>query len=77
MREVERCGLRIVFIMMVMMSDRNRTICFSKLGDLRACSNRDWLLNNVGNWDRQARVRRRESWIFNSGFVMESLHIQR
>jgi hypothetical protein len=63
--------------MVVVMSDRNRAICFSKLGDWRACSNRDWLLKDVGDGECWARVRRRESWILNSGFVMESLHVQR
>ena len=77
MREVKRCGLSIMFIMMVVVSDGNRVICFSKLGNWRMCSNRDRLLKNVSDWECWARVRRRESWIFNSGFAMESFHIQR
>lgn len=75
MREVEWCGLNIMFIMMIVVSDGNRTICFGKLRDWRACSNGYWLLKNVGNWEDGAGVWRSKSRIFNSGFFMEGLHI--
>jgi len=74
-REAERRGLRVVFIVMIVVSDGNRTISFSKFRDWRVCSNRYWLLKNVSDRDGGAGVWRRESWIFNSSFLMESLHI--
>jgi hypothetical protein len=75
MREVERCGLSVVFIMMIVVSDGNRAICFGKLRERRVCSNGYWLLKNVSDRDGGAGVWRRERWIFNSSFFMESLHI--
>ncbi len=74
-REIERRRLRVVFVMMIVMSDGNRAICFSKFRDRRVCSNGYWLLKNVSDRDGGARGWRRKGWIFNSSFSMESLHI--
>jgi hypothetical protein len=76
-REVERRGLIVVFIMMIVVSDGNRAIGFSKLRDCRVRSHGDWLLKNVSDREGGAGVWRREGRIFNSSFFVESLHIQR
>jgi hypothetical protein len=75
MREVEWCGLGVMFIMMIVVSNRNRAICFGKLREWRVCSNGYWMLKDVSDREGRARVWRRESRIFNSSFSMEGLHI--
>ena len=50
-REIQWCRLRVVFIMVIVVSNGNRAICFSEFRDRRVCSNGDWLLKNVSDRD--------------------------
>ena len=74
-REIERRGLIVVFIMMIVVSDGDGAICFSELGDWGMRSYGDWFFKNVGDWEGGAGIWRRESRIFNSSFSVESLHV--
>jgi hypothetical protein len=74
-RVAERGGLTIVFIMMIVMSNGDRAICFGKLRNWGECSNWYWLLKSASDGQSGGGVWRRESWVLDSGFFMESFHI--